>query len=197
MNPFYRRISIPGLFCLALGVWLICASIAKAQAWDQNVLTATPPTTCTTGEPVSACPVTGYRFERSATATGTFTRVIEQTGPVYTHTVTASGQNCYRVIVTSANGDSAPSNVVCKTNTRPVGPPNPPSLTVTSPTAYTVRPNLQRFAFERGSKYPGVVRVGAACDESRTVGDGYYVVARLNMVSPRPPAGTVLVAKCG
>ena len=187
---------IVGLGCLTI-LLLVVATVARGQAWDQNVLTATPPTTCTTGEPVSACPITGYRFERSATTTGTFTAIVTQTGPVYTHTVTASGQNCYRVIVTSANGDSAPSNVVCKTNTRPVGPPNPPSLTVTAPTAYNVRPNLQRFAFERGSKYPGVVRVGAACDESRTVGDGYYVVARLNMVSPRPPAGTVLVAKCG
>lgn len=76
-------------------------------------------------------------------------------------------------------------------------PAPPTEVKVVETTAYNVRPNLQRFVFERGSKYPGVVRIGAACDESRTVGDGYYVISRLTMVSPRPAAGTVLVARCG
>lgn len=188
----HHLIAILSVFLLAL-----CATgIANAQAWDTNVLTATPPTTCTTGEPVSACPVTGYRFERSATPTGTFTRVIEQTGAVYTHTGVTAGQNCYRVIATSANGDSLPSAVVCKTNTRPVGPPSAPGLTVTAPTAFNVRADYQKFAFVKSTRW-GSARLGAACDESRTTGDGYYVVSRLNMVTPRPPAGTVIVAKCG
>ena len=196
MNPFYRRISIPGLFCLALGVWLICASIAKAQAWDQNVLTATPPTTCTTGEPVSACPVTGYRFERSATATGAFTTLVTQTAPVYTHTVTAAGQTCYRVIATSAAGDSAPSNVVCKTNTRPAGPPNPPTLTVTAPTAFNIRADFQHFAFVKSTRW-GTAKIGAACDESRCVDGGYCVVSSRRSLNPRPAEGEYKVAKCG
>src|SRR6185503_10771583 len=45
----------------------------------------------------------------------------------FTHTSAAAGQNCYRVIATSAKGDSFPSNVACKTNTQPSGPPNPPT----------------------------------------------------------------------
>ncbi len=191
MKTFERHI---GPLCLTL-LLLTVAVVAQGQAWDQNVLTATPPTTCTTGEPVSACPVTGYRFERSATATGTFTRVIEQTGPVYTHTVTASGQNCYRVIATSANGDSLPSNVVCKTNTRPVGPPSAPTLTVTAPTAFNIRADFQHFAFVK-STYWGRATVGAACDEDRCVGDGYCVVSSRRSLTPRPAEGEYKVAKC-
>lgn len=188
-----------GSFCLAIALLCVAGiSQAQTQPWDTNIVSFTAPTTCTTGEPVSACPVTGYRLERSASTTGTFATLaaLPATATGYTHNGVTAGQNCYRVIALSANGDSGPSNVGCKTNTKPVGPPNPPVLTVSAPTAYNVRPNLQRFVFERGTKYEGFVKTGAACDESRTTGEGFYVVARLSQVVPRPPAGTVLVAHC-
>lgn len=183
---------------LALALLALCATgIAQAQAWDANIITITPPTACTTGQPVTACPVTGYRIERSATQNGTYAAVttLPPTQLVYVHAGVAEGQNCYHVIATSALGDSA-TETRCRTNTRPVGPPTAPGFTVTSPTAYTVRPDYQRFAFVKSTRW-GSAKLGAACDESRTTGDGFYVVSRLNMVTPRPPAGTVVVAKCG
>lgn len=184
---------------LAIILFLTCiAGIARAQAaWDTNVINITPATTCSTGEPISACPITGHRIEHSATSTGTFTVLTTTTGTTYSHTGVTAGQHCYRSIALSANGDAGPSNVVCKTNTRPAGPPNPDVLTVTSPVAFNVVPNLQRFTFERGERYAGRVRIGAACDERRTTGGGYYVIARLTAVTPRPASGTVLVAQCG
>jgi hypothetical protein len=115
----------------AIAVWLLCiVGVAQAQtAWNTNILTATPPTTCSTGEPITACPILEYIYERSATATGTFAEIGR--GPVnFTHLNAASGQNCYRAKTVATTGTSLPSNVVCKTNTAPVGPPNPPTLTV-------------------------------------------------------------------
>ena len=90
-----------------------------------------------------------------------------------------------------------PSNVACKTNVEPSGPPNPPTnLTVVETTAYNVRPNYQRFAFERGTR-AGTIRLGAACDESRVTAEGYMVISRPSQVVPRPQSGVVLVARCG
>ena len=172
-------------------------SFVQAQtAWDSNVVTLAQPSTCQDGRPASNCPVTGYRIERSASASGTFAALATIQGNTYTHTGAAEGSNCYRAFALSATGESGVSNVQCKTNTRPASPPSPPVLTVSAPTAYLVKPNFQKFAFERGAKYPGKVKVGAACDADRSVGGGFYVVARLNQVTPRPAAGTVLVAKC-
>ena len=180
---------------------LAFAGIANAQAqpWDENRISWTAPTTCTTGEPVSQCAVTSYRVERSATATGTFTTVGTATASPFIHSGATAGLNCYRVIAVSARGDSAPSTVTsssCKTNTRPIGPPNPPTnTTVIEPVAYNVKPDLQRFAFVRGAR-AGSIRLGAACDETRVTADGYSVISRPSQVQPKPAAGTVLVARC-
>lgn len=101
---------------------------AQAQVpWDTNSVNWVAPTTCSTGEPITACPVTGYRIERAASSSGTFAAVGASQTVSFTHTGAAAGTNCYRVIAQSANGDSGPSNVACKTNTRPAGPPNPPT----------------------------------------------------------------------
>lgn len=75
--------------------------------------------------------------------------------------------------------------------------PDPPTgVTVIETTAYSVRPDLQRFVFLRGSR-AGTVKKGARCDESRRTEDGYNVISRLSQVTPRPAEGTVLVARCG
>ena len=184
-------------FCLALGL-LCLAGIAQAQqAWNENRLTWSAPTTCTSGQPIANCPVTGYRIERASSQTGAFAALGTSQTTSYTHTGALAGQNCYRVVALSAAGNSVPSNVACKTNVEPSGPPNPPTnLTVVETTAYNVRPNLQRFAFERGSR-AGTIRLGAACDESRVTADGYMVISRPSQVVPRPQSGVVLVARCG
>jgi hypothetical protein len=118
--------------------------------------------------------VTGYRVERSATATGSFATVGTSTTTTYTHQSAAAGQNCYRVIAISTTGESVPSNVACKTNVEPAGPPNPPTnVTIAATTVYEVRPNLQRFTFERGNILRGVsAKIGNGCDESRCVALG-------------------------
>lgn len=117
---------------LALAILLmVAATLAQAQTWDTNTLNWVAPTECVDNTPVSNCPVTGYRVERSATATGTFT-TLATLGVVltYNHTGASAGQNCYRVIALSNSGNSDPSVVACKTNVRPPSPPKPPVLTI-------------------------------------------------------------------
>jgi hypothetical protein len=190
-----KEYRLAGILALAL-IGLCATDIAQAQAWDTNLISITPPTTCTTGEPVSACPVTGYRIERSATQTGTYTAVttLPPTQLIYSHTGVTAGPNCYRVIATSALGDST-FNVRCRTNTRPVGPPNAPEFTVTSPTAFNIRADFQHFAFVKSTRW-GTANIGAACDESRCIGE-YCVVTSRRSLNPRPPEGEYKVAKCG
>lgn len=185
------------LFCLA--VWLLCAAgVARAQSWDTNTIRFTAPTTCTTGQAISACAVTLYRIERAASATGTYAQVGTATASPFVHTGAAEGINCYRVTALSANGPSAPSTPpACRTNVRPVGPPNPPTdVVVVETIAYDVRPNESTFAFDRG-RAVGTAKLGAACDESRAIADGFYALERPSKVTlHRAPRSTALVAKC-
>lgn len=121
---------------LAAALILSCISgMAQAQAWNTNVVSFSAPTTCSSGQSIANCPVTGYRVERSATLTGVYAAVGTTPSSPYTHLSAAAGQNCYRVIALSAQGESVPSTVTtaaCKTNIEPSGPPNPPqSVTVT------------------------------------------------------------------
>lgn len=185
---------------LAAALLLLCITgISQAQTlpWDSNTLTFTDATTCTSGQPIANCAPTGHRIERSAARDGTYAQVgtTDAVTLSYTHTGAAAGTNCYRIVTLSAKGDSAPSNVICVTNTPPSGPPNAPTLKTVGTLAYSIVPNYQRFVFQRGPRY-GTVKLGAACDEGRSVGDGYYVVARRSQVTPTPPEGTYVVARC-
>lgn len=184
-------------FCLLIFSLCVAGVSQAQQAWDTNVLQWVAPATCTSGQPIANCAVTSYRVERSATATGTFASVGTSTTTTFTHTSAVAGQNCYRVIAQSAKGDSGPTNVACKVNTAPSGPPSPPTnLTVVEPIAFNVRADYGRFAFVRGTR-AGMAKLGAACDESRITADGYTVISRpRSAVVPRPPEGAVLVAKC-
>lgn len=115
------------LYAIAI---LFVSSVAHAQAWNTNIIELTAPTTCTTGQPISACPVTGYRIERAPSSAGAFAAVGTTQTLSFTHTGVAAGANCYRAVALSANGEAGPSNVVCKTNAQPVGPPNPATLRI-------------------------------------------------------------------
>ena len=89
-------------FCLAIGL-LCLAGIAQAQqAWNENRLTWGAPTTCTSGQPIANCPVTGYRIERASSQTGAFAALGTSQTTIYTHTGALAGQNCYRVVALSA-----------------------------------------------------------------------------------------------
>lgn len=75
-------------------------------------------------------------------------------------------------------------------------PSAPGDTVVVEAIAYNVTPDLQHFAFLHGARLGRAV-LGAACDESRITADGYTVISRNSQVFPRPPQGTVAVAKCG
>ena len=181
-------------FCITI-LALCAVGVARAQtAWDTNTVSWTAPTTCTSGQPVANCAVTGYRVERSATSTGTFAAVGTSTTTSFTHTSAVAGQNCYRVIALSAKGDSAPSNVACKANTQPSGPPNPPTnLVVVEQTAWNIQMKGHDVVL---AQVIGKARLGAVC--GKQCFDGYCPVARSNIrLSTNQPSGAVMVAKCG
>lgn len=130
MTSFFDK--YVGRFCI--GMLLLLAMCVKAEAqtaWDTNILNWVAPTQCVDNTPITNCPVTGYRIEQSATATGTFTTLISVgTVLTYSHTGVSAGQHCYRLIALSNSGNSDPSNVACRTNVRPPSPPQPPVLTI-------------------------------------------------------------------
>lgn len=190
---------IVGLGCAALLLYCI-VGIAQAQAaplWDQDQLTWVNPTQCVDGSPITACPLTGIRIQTAATATAaTWTLVTDAapTAQAFLVTGLSAGPHCYRLISLSATANSSATTPVCTTTVTPT--PNPPSgLTVDAPTAFNVRPNLQRFVFERGASV-GTIRLGSACDATRCVEGGYCAISRPSRVVPRPAQGTVLLAHC-
>jgi hypothetical protein len=109
---------------------LLFAGVAQAQvAWNENRIEWTAHTSCTDGQPASACPVTDYRVERASSQSGTFTQIATTTTLTYTH-IAQAGTNCYRVRSNSAGGFSGYTNVACRTNVEPPPPtpvPNPPT----------------------------------------------------------------------
>lgn len=110
-----------------LSALLLACTAQAQQAWNENRLTWEAPTTCTSGQPISACPITNYRVERSSSQTGSYAALGTSTSLTYTHLSAAAGLNCYRVIAVAVTGESTPSPVACKTNVQPAGPPNPPT----------------------------------------------------------------------
>lgn len=106
------------------------------------------------------------------------------------------GTSCLRVLVYNTFGNtSTPSNVAVSVVSAPT-PGAPTNLTVSEPTAYDVRPNESRFAFDRG-RAVGTAKIGSACDEERTTGDDFYALERPSRVKlSRTPRSTALVAKC-
>jgi hypothetical protein len=178
-------------------VALLCVvGVARAQSaqWDTNTFGWTAPTTCTSGVPVSNCPVTLYKVERAATATGVYAAVGTSTSTQFTHTGAVAGGNCYRVIASSVKGDSVPSASLCFTNTPPSGPPNPPTnLRVIDPIAFNIRMEGHDVVL---AQQIGKARLGAACGSQCF--DGYCPVARSNVkLTTAQPSGAVLVARCG
>lgn len=178
---------------------LALAPLAHADAWNEDTVNWGAPASCSNGEPLTSCPVTGYKVETAASKTATTWTTAATVGNVLTAKITGltAGTHCYRVSALSANG-AGPVQVQgndCPVAIPPV-PGQPTNVVTVETTAYNVRADFQRFAFVRSTRF-GKVNLGASCDESRSVGNGYYVIDRLSQVTPRPPAGTVLVAKCG
>lgn len=191
------------LATLALLLAPLGARAQTAQPWDTNVLAWDPPTRCSDGPDLTHCVIVGYRIERTPVPGGSASTVVGTVGPnilTFTHTGAPAGTNCYKVYALSSAGASAqPSNELCKTNTAPPPTQVPPgpvqNLRAVATIAYSILPDYQHFAFVRGPRY-GAVSLGAACDASRSTGDGYFVVARRSQVTPRPPDGVYVVARC-
>lgn len=180
---------------------LCVTGIARADnAWDEDTVQWTAPTICNGGQAITVCPVQSYKVETASSKTATAWTTVGTTVPtVLTIKVAGltAGTHCYRVTAVGTAGSStaAIQGNDCPVTVAPV--PGPPTnvLTVSDPIAYSVRPNLQRFVFERGPRI-GSVKLGASCDETRSTGDGFYVIDRLSQIKPRPAQGTVAVARC-
>ncbi len=165
MTKLLERLPLLILALVLIGI----ANPAWAQAWNENRLEWTAPNGCTSGPP-TGCPVSSYQIERAATATATsWTLAGTSTTTTFTHTVTTGGQSCYRVIAVAAVGASGPSNVACKTNVEPSGPPNPPTnlrfVTAAVVSGMTVAPVYRVGANGLGSTVFGFVPVGRNCAE--------------------------------
>jgi hypothetical protein len=152
-------------------------------------------------------------FGTSATA---LTQSIEIANPATTTQVVGNltpGSTYYFAAraVNSAGVESDNSNVGSKTivgGTPPTAsktasvtvnkiPGAPSNVTVVETTVYDVRPNEQTFAFERGQRV-GSVKLGAACDETRTTGSQFFALERPSrVVLTKTPRSTALVARCG
>lgn len=171
LHEYSRKMKTFSKVAVAAAVLAILMSYAAPaqaqQAWNTNIITLVAPTTCTTGQPITSCPITGYQIERSSTVSGTFVAIATITGLSYTHTNVTAGTNCYRAIVLSAQGPSGPSNVSCKTNTPPVGPPNPAVLNTVAlnaaQTPFVPVMRANKLDTIIGSTVLGLVPVGREC----------------------------------
>jgi hypothetical protein len=178
---------------------LALAGTAHAQtAWNADTVSWEAPTTCNDGTPISNCPVTGYRVETAASkAATTWTLVTTTAANVLTANATGltAGPHCYRVIATSAFGNSA---ATVQGNDCPVAVPPTPGPPGNVRTVETTVFNLRQKGREvlLGSAV-GTVNLDTICGKVPFV-ENHYTVARSNVRFTTPQtAGTVLVAKCG
>jgi hypothetical protein len=161
----------------AVAVLLLCVvGIAQAQVWNTNNVTGTPPTLCANDQPISNCAPTGYRVEHARAISGPFVAVGTAPTPNFAHTNVAAGLNCYRFVVLSANGESAPSLVEagsCWTNVAPIPPSPPGPVTNVRVTVAVVANDLRTPVFSVVSSgggltvgaYYGSVPVGTPCGD--------------------------------
>jgi hypothetical protein len=153
-----------------IGAFAFC-SAAEAQVWNENNLAWDAPTTCTSGQPITACPITNYRVERSATTDGGYAALGTSISLNFRHIGAVEGRNCYRVVAVSPVGESVPSVVACKTNVAPSGPPNPPTnprfvtLAVVNAGAPTFGVLGTTLATFRVGEFYGLVPAGRPCGD--------------------------------
>lgn len=174
---------------------LLIAGTASAQtvARDAARLTWLAPDGCTTGEPITACPVTGYRVEKQSGTTWATVTTVGAAVLTYLHTGLPIGPASYRVVALSVGGESAASNVAVKVI--PAAIPNAPVLV--DPIAYEIRgtpPAATRV---------GLVTYGAPCPAgvTQTLGTVTYTKIPGDMVDtvnwPGSPKRDNYWAKCG
>lgn len=177
-----NRLRFGALWTVLLCLLFVPAAFGQTQAWNENVITWTPSTTCSDGSPAANCPISQWRIETAPSATSTTWDLVGYV-PVatlrYVHSGVPAGSHCYRAkAVTGDNFTTAASAVVagsCRTNIAPPPPtPNPPGpvLVVSNPTAYEVRPNSTGTMV---ASRIGVVPMGTVCtQETRTASGVTY-----------------------
>jgi predicted phage tail protein len=215
VNPFNKKISTIGLFCLALGAMCV-AGYAQAQTSGTRVTpcnAATPndalcvqgdaPTANTDGTAITG--VLSYRLEQRVGTAGAWVTGASQATLQWYVTGLAPGTYYFRAYAKVNSIESAASNTVNAPTTAPPPPvPNAPVLRVTKVTissdrapVYEVLLDEQTFAAVRGGKV-GTVKVGNVCDGDRSTGAGFYALARPSYATlTRPSRSTALVARCG
>lgn len=175
--------------------FLVSGTAYGQQAWNTNIVSWDAPTTCENGSSITNCAVTGYQVQRAASQTATtWTTLATVTALTYSHTNAVAGQNCYRVVATSAAGNSQPSNVACKTNVAPSPPSPPTNLRFTDTVVFDLRRIDGRNYL---SRHVATVKPTAVPVRRYTVanGSGYCQVLRADVTHVKPSSG-VLVAKC-
>lgn len=213
--------------CTASGDWTGTKAASGTQtlaaitASKSYVLTCAFPTTVSV--PLSWTPPTQNTDNSALTNLASYRINFGTTATTLTQTMTVPAPASGAIVLNVANGSwfftstaisstgkaSVASNTASKTvaalsaadtetvTVTPDTTPNPPSnLQVIEPTAFDVRPNEQTFAFDRG-RAVGTAKLGAACDEERTTGGGFFALERPSKVKlTKAPRSTALVAKC-
>jgi len=105
----------------------------------------------------------------------------------------AAGTYCVRAYAKTNQGSESVASNVAQAIVAP-STPNPPTLTVTTPTAFKMRQSVDGYQFVK----IGTVPIGTTCDASHSV-DGLNVVSRANvtLTSRFDTMPLVVFAKCG
>jgi hypothetical protein len=179
---------------LALATTVTIDATMPTQNVDNSLIPATGPGSLS-GARVEYGTCIGTAF---GTKVGEVARTVGAPGVTVSYTLNLDpGTSCVRVFVSNTyTVESDPSNVV----TRKVDPPKPkaPTLATVAPQAYEVVPDLKHFWFNAGNQI-GTVKLGAACDQARTVGDDIYAVVQFQAAVtlwPDVPPQEAVVAKC-
>ena len=186
---------------LALALLAICVvGIATAGTLNGKVVHATQ---YEDGTAMPVTDITQTRYEYgSCSAPGVFGTkagefVTTGNGTTGSKSGVPAGTYCLRAYTTAKGVESVASNVT--TSVIDQSPPKPPTLSAVAPQAYEVVPDVKHFAFNAG-KQIGTVKLGAACDEDRTVGDGYYAIVQYRAAVtlwPGVKSQDAVLAKCG
>lgn len=101
------------LSMLIIAAMLAASSVASAD----DAISWTAPTHCVDGSPITSCPVTGYIVSVANAPDTSFSTVVTVSGNTLSLNIpnTPDGTRCYKVVATSAGGNSDPSNTACKT----------------------------------------------------------------------------------
>lgn len=193
---------------LATDYTLTCTWPGSAGTADVRWLA---PTTNTNNTPLTGLAVFRVVYGTSSSALSRSLQVNDPTATVARITGLAPGTWFFAVIAIDAKGNpSTPSAVATKVITGPAPataaktvnvnvdtqPNAPTDVTVIEVTAYDIRINESTFVVERG-RIVGKCKLGAACDEDRTTGDGYFAVERPSRCTKtRESRSVALVAKC-